>query len=187
MGQVIAVIGIDGSGKTSFINNLGFPTRHFYQKNSPAETKRIFKSKNVKAGKLKIFISSIVRFYIPNILFFFKYKVFSDKTVVFDRYSYDFHGRLENNHFLIKFLNYLFKRFPEPNYIIFLDVDPQVAKKRKDEHELNYLLRKRELLIEATRKLDNKKLIIIENNQDTLNGKSGFIKSIISKGLKYKQ
>ena len=184
MGKIIAVIGIDGSGKSTFINKLGIPSKHFHDSTS-SKSKLTTKVVKYKVSNLKILIGTLLKIYFPNLVIYVRYKYFNKKVFVFDRYSYDFYGRLHSKDgWHAKVLNFLFFKFPKPDYVIFLDIDPALAFQRKKEHDLPFLKMKQKLLKLATFELSKKRLFLVNPiNPLKLKTMPTIIRDIIKKGL----
>ena len=138
----------------------------------------------VNLSLFKLFVGTILKIYLPNILIFIYYKGFTRKTFLFDRYAYDFIDRLDNSNPVHRILNYLFSIFPSPNHIIFLDIEPEIAYKRKKEFDVPFLEKKQRLLKIATAKLCEKKLIHVDPVEDLVLKKYPFeIRKILKSGF----
>lgn len=168
MGKIIAVIGVDGSGKSTLIEKTKWESSHFYKgvkKNKESSLKTKVKI-DEKANNFKFFIGTILKVYIPNFYKFFKYKYFSKENLIFDRYTYDYLSSLkcERESIFKKLIYFLFKIFPSPDFVVFLSVDPMVAYERKKEFNIEHLRKKQNKLLDIVNHLSIDKLKIFDSS-----------------------
>ena len=88
MGKIIAVVGIDGSGKSTLIERLKVESTHFYS--NVKSSKKTVNSAKKTYSEFKFLVGTILKIYIPNLLKVLKYRFFSKQTLFFDRYTYDY-------------------------------------------------------------------------------------------------
>lgn len=169
MGKIITVIGIDGSGKSTLIEKVGCKNFHFYDgvKKKSVGNNIENSSYNKKNPKTRFFLGSIIKILIPNLFKYFYYKFFIKDILVFDRYTFDYLILLkEKKSFYHKILFALFYYFPVPDYVIFLEIDPQIAFDRKQEFNLPYLSLRQKELKEVISHLDPKKIKIFNSSEN---------------------
>ena len=155
--KFICLIGIDGSGKTTQsillcnrYNNVGrkcvyIRPRYEILKYLPSSLKKIFlRYLNVRSTLVKessnysIEQKSIKKILFYNILLLYvkaSYNLFIKKylktgMVISDRYFFDWFQNLDKNK-----INIFIDKMPLPDYSIFLDVDPNEARKRMTSQE----------------------------------------------------
>jgi thymidylate kinase len=149
MGTIIAIMGIDGSGKSSLIKRLPLESRHFYSALSKSRDSKLSggmqKRKDIRSNKIRWFLGYLIRVVIPNILFILKIKYFSKKLVLYDRFIFDTVVSLNSaskKNILEKIMLLFLNLFPKPNFIIFLSIDPVIAYERTGEFGVEVLRRK---------------------------------------------
>ena len=163
MGKIIAVVGIDGSGKSTLIDKVGFKSFHFYELVRNSSKKRVVTNK--KYYKLRFFVGTILKIYLPNLLKYVKYKFFSESLVVFDRYSYDYLISLRKEKSIYNTILYhMFYFFPSPDLVIFLKVSPEVAFERKKEFDVKYLDNRQKALSHVLKLVKSSKLKVIDSS-----------------------
>ena len=168
MGKIIAVIGVDGSGKSTLIEKTKWESSHFYKgvkKNKGSSVnKRVKIDKKVK--NFKFFVGTILKIYIPNFYKLIKYRYFSKVNLIFDRYTYDYLSSLKCDRESIfkKLIYFMFKTFPSPDFVIFLSVDPEIAYERKNEFNIEHLRKKQDKLLDIVNDLDIDKLKIFDSS-----------------------
>ena len=153
MGTIIAIMGIDGSGKSSLIERLPFESRHFYSALSKSRESKFSggmqKRNNIRCNKMRWFLGYLIKVVIPNILFIIYIKYFSKRLVLYDRYVFDtivsLNGASKKSS-LEKIMLLFLNLFPKPNFIIFLSIDPIIAYERTGEFGVEVLRRKQKEL-----------------------------------------
>ena len=163
MGKIIAVLGIDGSGKSTLIHKVGFKSFHFYELVKNSSKKEVISHK--KYNKLKFFIGTIWKIYFPNLFKYIRYKFFSDRSIIFDRYTYDYLISLKKEKSIYNtILYYMFYFFPSPDLVLFLKISPEIAFKRKKEFDIKYLDNRQKSLINELKTVKSNKLKIIDSS-----------------------
>ena len=140
MGKVIAIVGVDGSGKSTLINKLNYESRHFYSalaKNSGQKiSKALYSQSIIRSSRARWFLGYIFKVLIPNLIFILKIKYFSKRLVIFDRFVFDTIVSLKSTpkmSFLEKTMLYILYWFPRPSFVVFLSIDTRLAFKRTGE------------------------------------------------------
>lgn len=165
MGKIITVIGIDGSGKSTLIDKLGYQSFHFYNGVKKSKKTESTTSKR-KFSKERFFLGTILKIYIPNLISYIKHKFTGKSTLVFDRYTFDYLILLKKKKsFYNNILYFLFYFFPLPDKVVFLEVEPEVAFERKQEFDIKYLSERQESLKKAISHVPNNKLKVFNSSK----------------------
>ena len=169
-GQLIALTGIDGAGKSSFIKDVkvhpglksnlfvsfGMGTRFFPRiLAQPIRRVQIWISQKPRYSKfwrLASAIASTLRLFFDYISLSYLYlraRLYALKgvNVIFDRYALDHLLKKsyvgERNSILIAMAEFLFIRcFPKPDLLVYFDISPHYALQRKDEDSFAILSQK---------------------------------------------
>lgn len=198
-GLIVGLEGIDGSGKSTLINKLNesIPRkgRTLFFVSSMAgrgfgKWSRKFRSiwrkscdrKGVKNSVLKNgMLPFVILVEIANTHYLYYkalYKKLCGYNVIFDRYACLHYVRqvVHNKSVFyakglyIKLLYYfLVKKFPPPDVLVFLDIDPEEARKRKMEDELSELRKKKEVYSSAivSQVNNSTEVVIISSMQES--------------------
>jgi len=153
MGRVICLLGTDGSGKSTLSKEIAkkidgkvvyFGWRPFLW--STKLISWIFKKKNYRIAesmnksdkKFSLVQEIMLVYYYIEYVFRYIFQVAFRGTVVLDRYFYDMYSHYDYAS-RSKVFKVLMKIFPKPDYLFFLDVDVDIAKKRKPEMDITLL------------------------------------------------
>ncbi len=152
MKKIICFLGTDGAGKSTLIKetlnyfksqNKTVKSIYFGWKPFLPTTKflsKFLERKNVQTttklnhkSKSKLRIPMMIYFYLEYLArYTFQVKFSKEKIILLDRYFYDLFAHYDftsNN----KFAHFLLKIYPKPTKLFFLDINPNIAKKRKPE------------------------------------------------------
>lgn len=183
-GLFIAIIGTDGSGKSTVINKLSAELAPVFRRISLQHWKPSLFNKNNsqkitvtephKEAPRSIFVSCVkLLIYLLQYLSGYVIKIFPMKVrstlIVFDRYYYDF--LVDQKRFRLKLPKKIIKIFsfliPRPDLIFHLNTKPSIALERKNELNLEELKRQNEEFA-SLRNLLKERFFIIENNEDAV-------------------
>ena len=173
MGRNICFIGTDGSGKSTIVKEIAKRVDgrkvYFGWKPFLPSTKLIswiFRKKGYKIAddmnkkqKKFSFVQEImlVYYYVEYLARYLSKIAFSSKPVVIDRYFYDMYAHYDYASRSVLF-KYLMRIYPKPDYIFFLDVGVEDAKKRKPEMDIELLKMHRDKYIELSEILGIKRI-----------------------------
>lgn len=166
MGKIIAVVGIDGSGKSTLIERLNVESTHFYS-NVKSSKKTVSSGKKTKKtySEFKFLVGTILKIYIPNLFKVLKYRFFSKQTLFFDRYTYDYLILLKRKRTVFRDILYLFFYFfPKPTHLVYLKVDPIVSFQRKKEFDVEYLRNRQEELSNVVINVSPKRVNVFDSS-----------------------
>jgi thymidylate kinase len=171
MGKIITVIGIDGSGKSTLIQKVGNKSFHFYDGLKKKSVGDNNVNENIKYNKkfpnTRFFLGSIIKILIPNLFKFYYYKYFTKSDLLFDRYTFDYLILLEKKKsFYHKILYLLFNYFPSPDFVVFLEIEPQIAFNRKKEFDVLYLTLRQKELKKVISHFDPKKIKTFNSSEN---------------------
>ncbi len=185
-GLLVALEGIDGSGKTTFINTLNksIPkkNRNLFLVSSMAGrgfyrwvriTRGIWRRSCDKKGILPSILKNslvpmtlILEITNSYLIYMKAYKnSLKGYNIIFDRYSYIHHSRQivhnTSDFFLkmtyISMLKYfLIDTFPVPDLVVYLELAPEIAYQRKQEDTLEELTRKKEIYDSVLTKIEKR-------------------------------
>lgn len=129
--KTIAILGVDGSGKSTVVNNL-----HFRYGDRCVVTYmgyKDFEDSRIKELKNKRFATPIIVFRIYR-CFWRRYlnAIKSDKIAIFDRYVHEIFINAEGRFRRINILLYRYL-FPMPSLIVYLHCSAEESLKRKDD------------------------------------------------------
>lgn len=181
-GLVIAVIGTDGSGKSTVIKNLTTTLSPAFRRVKNYHWKpELFgdkESANVIVTEPhkkppRSFIISVIKllYYIGQYLFGYLLKIYPKKIkstlVVFDRYYYDM--IVDQKRFRMKLSPKIIQLFlpiiPEPDLVFLLKTDAPIALKRKNELPVEEIERQNKEFLSLAKTLKGR-FYIIDNNSD---------------------
>jgi thymidylate kinase len=180
-GLIIAVIGIDGSGKSAIINELSNTLAPAFRRKAKYHWKPTFKpvsSNNIVVSEPhkhppRSFIVSLLKllFYVCQYIIVHYSRVYWQKVkstlVIYDRYYYDM--LVDQKRFRMKLPPKVIRFFtpciPKPDLIFLLKTNADIAYKRKKELSLGELERQNNEFL-ALKELFKKQFYVIDNNGD---------------------
>jgi thymidylate kinase len=181
---LITFSGIDGSGKTSIVNEIAryIPESKVIHIIQFRLINKIFikKNKSKRNHDLKnksiIGLVNIILLYLDAIIFkiFF---ILSDNNLILDRYFYDLIASHNLRHGNSKLLNPIYYIIPAPTIAFYITVESKVAQKREKEdmHSIHYFHKLKKIFKKITLKHG-----LIEIHNSNLNDTLKEIKKIIN-------
>ncbi len=191
--KIIAFIGLDGSGKSTQAKNI----IEFLKKNkfkikylhlpSAVPLNLVIKASKVKVSSTKKtgILSSFFRqcAFLTGLPWIYLFKILPNtlrgRIIIADRWFYDelVHLTYRKQCF---FPDLYRKLIIKPGLLIYLDVKPEIAQKRKPEQDVDYFILKHELYNKLAAKIKAKKIKSIQ-----LNKTKASVEKILKQRLKY--
>ncbi len=163
-GRLIAVVGPDGSGKSSLIDQwklVGYRTVYLGEKNFYLQRVYNYLHRLGRAGSLVALVGEYFEQWLRYV-WYIKVPILCNKSVITDRYpGYNnplLHGKIK------RFLyNTLYSLYPRPDVLLFIYVDPTELLRRKSELSGDEVVRFQERI---TQKVQGKKYVQQIENDD---------------------
>ena len=173
--SVICFIGTDGAGKSTLVREVAkrykeifgvkvsslyfgwrpfLPTTKLISYFFKKKGYRVAESMNKKRKRFSLIQELMLHYYYKEYWARYLFKIwpkfYKKQIIVVDRYFYDMYAHYDyaNRSKLFKFL---IKLFPRPDYVFFLDIDVETAKKRKPEIDIELLTMHRERYLKLNR------------------------------------